>query len=81
MGKGPGSFRFNADKAYVHAEEYEIEKLVSYFNQYAQMATRGLQLQLNRAAARAEAAKREQLQRELAEAEHRAKILERLKKL
>jgi hypothetical protein len=81
MGAGPQNFTFSGNTATVPADEMDFERIVGYFNQYLEMATRGYQQDLDETAQRADYEKREELKRELAEVERRAQILAKLNKI
>ncbi len=79
MGKGPVAFQFSGKTAVIPAREAEAQQLVNNFKQYIQMATRGYQSDIATRSAKEEAEQRRRLERELAEAETRARVLKNIK--
>ena len=72
-------FGFQGDKAYIRAEESRAQVFIDYFKRYLEMANRGYEQDLKSRAQQQEIEKREKLQQEIAAAETRARVLEKLK--
>jgi hypothetical protein len=72
-------FGFQADKASIRAAESSAQVFVDYFKRYLEMANHGYEQDLKSRAKQQEIEKREKLQQEIAAAETRARVLEKLK--
>ncbi len=68
-------FKFEGSKATISVKERLVQRAVDEFKKYSDMATRWLQVEVNNVAAKKEAEERRRLQREVEEAEARARIL------
>jgi len=72
-------FEFQGDETYLRVEELRAQVFIDYFKRYLEMANRGYEQDLKSRAQQQEIDKREKLQQEIAAAETRARVLEKLK--
>jgi serine/threonine protein kinase len=75
LGKPPGVFVINHNKAVVMAQEHEIQRLIDHFKEWLPLASRTLKSRLEQDARKREAARKEQLQRERETEERRLRVL------
>ncbi len=75
VGLEPHRFNFEGSKAAVSVDERLVQRAVDDFKRFSTMATRWLQAEVKHIVAKKEAEERRQLQREVEEAEVRARIL------
>jgi hypothetical protein len=75
----PERFRFRDNIASVQALEHEVQPIVNHCKNYIEMANRGYVQDLKSEAKRAEMEQHKKLEREVEEAERRARILQNLK--
>jgi serine/threonine protein kinase len=75
MGKPPGAFVFNGNRAVVMAQEHEIQPIIDHFKGWLPLASRTLKSLLEQAARKEEADRKEQLRRERAAEEQRLRVL------
>jgi serine/threonine protein kinase len=79
MGKPPGSFVFNGNRAVVAAQEHEVQSVIDHFKEWLPMATRTLKSMLEQAARKREADRKEQLRRERELEEQRLRVLRNIR--
>jgi serine/threonine protein kinase len=79
MGKPPGTFVFNGNRAVVMAQEHEIQSVIDYFKGWLPMASRNLKSLLEQAARKQEADRKEQLRRERDAEEQRLRVLRNIR--
>jgi serine/threonine protein kinase len=75
MGKPPGVFVFNGNRATVSAKEHEVQLVIDHFKSWLPIASRTLRGMLEQAAREQEANRREQLRREREAEEQRLRLL------
>jgi len=75
MGKPPGSFVFNGNRAVVGAQEHEVQSVINHFKEWLPEASRTLKSMLEQAARRQEADRKEHLRREREAEEQRLRVL------
>jgi serine/threonine protein kinase len=79
MGKPPGSFVFNGNRAVVSAQEHEVQSVIDHFKGWLPLASRTLKSMLEQAVREQEAARKEQLRREREAEEQRLRILRNIR--
>lgn len=79
MGKPPTAFSFQGNLASVDVEEHQVQPAIDHFKEWLPMATRTLKYQLEQAAQRQEAERREQLRHEREAEEQRLRVLRNIK--
>ncbi|MFZ5861562.1 MAG: serine/threonine-protein kinase [Nitrospirota bacterium] len=75
VGLDPHLFKFQGNTATISVQERLAQHAVVEFKKFSDMATRGLQAEVKNVAAKKEAEERRRLQREVEEAEARARIV------
>jgi serine/threonine protein kinase len=75
MGKPPGTFVFNGNRAVVSAQEHEVQMVIDNFKQWLPEASRTLKGLLEQAAREQEASRREILRRDREAEEQRLRVL------
>ena len=78
-GAAPEMFQFSGNQASVGAKEDVAQQVINHFKTYADMATRGYQQELIAVEAKREREERSRLEQEVAAAEARKRVLEKLK--
>lgn len=78
-GKPPQVFSFDGNRAFVAAEEYQIQLLIDNFKAWLPVASQTLKSRLEQAVQRAEAARKEQLRRERELEERRLRVRRNIK--
>jgi serine/threonine protein kinase len=79
MGKPPGSFVFNGNRAVVDAREHEVQAVINHFKEWLPEASRTLKSLLEQAARKQEADRKEQLRREREAEEQRLRVLRNIR--
>ncbi len=79
LGRGPDVFHISGTKAHIHAQEHQVQPIVSHFQTYLTMATAGYQRDLQEQASRKQAEELERLKREQEVSERRARVLRSIK--
>lgn len=79
MGKGPETFSFRGNQAFVDAEEHEVQPTINYFKGWLPVATQKLKFLLEHVAQRQEAERREKLRHEREAEERRLRVLRSIK--
>jgi serine/threonine protein kinase len=79
LGKPPGVFVFNGNRASVAAREHEIQSVIDHFKQWLPMASRTLKSLLEQAAQKEEAARKDQLRREREAEAQRLRVLRNIR--
>jgi serine/threonine protein kinase len=75
LGKPPGTFVFNGNRAVVMAQEHEIQAVIDHFKTWLPVASRTLKSLLEQAARKEETDRREQLRGEREAEEQRLRVL------
>jgi len=79
MGKPPGAFTFNGNRAFIDAQEYELQSIIDNFKTWLPQATRRLKQTLQENARRQEAHRLEKLRSERQAEEQRLRVLKSIK--
>jgi hypothetical protein len=79
MGKPPGAFVFNGNRAVVMAQEHEIQSIIDHFKGWLPLASRTLKSLLEQAARKEEADRKEQLRRDREAEEQRLRVLRNIR--
>ncbi len=79
MGKPPGTFVFNGNRAVVMAQEHEVQSVIDHFKAWLPEASRTLKSLLEQAAREQDASRREQLRREREAEEQRLRVLRNIR--
>ncbi len=79
MGKPPGVFVFNGNRAVAAAREHEVQSVIDYFKQWLPLASRSLKSMLEQAARTEEARRKEQLRLEREAEEQRLRVLRNIR--
>lgn len=79
MGKPPGVFVFNGNRAGVPAREHEVQLVIDYFKGWLPLASRNLKSLLEQAARKEEANRKEQLRIEREAEEQRLRVLRNIR--
>lgn len=79
LGKGPEAFRFSGSEAQVSAKADEAQDIINYFKGWLPKANQVYESQIRREKEQNERREREALRQQIAKAEERANLLERLK--
>jgi serine/threonine protein kinase len=77
--KGPETFSFRGNQAFVDAEENEVQSLIDYFKGWLPVATQTLKTLLEQAAHREEIEQREKLRQDREAEERRLRVLQNIK--
>lgn len=79
QGKGPGNFEISRNQARIHAEEGQVQKIISYFKGWLPSVNRVYEERIRQEKREAEEQQREQLRREIEEKERRQRVLKNVK--
>jgi serine/threonine protein kinase len=79
LGKDPQMFHFNGNEASIPAAEYQVQNIIDHFKTWLPLASRALKEQLDQAAKRDEADRKEQIRREREAEEHRLRVKRNIK--
>jgi len=79
LGKGPGEFKFQGNKAIISAREGEIHDIIDHFKGWLPKANKVYEQLLSREKKEAEEKQRKDLQRQIAEQEARQRVLNTIK--
>jgi len=79
MGKPPGTFVFNGNRAVVSAQEHEVQLVIDHFKQWLPEASRTLKGMLEQAAREQEASRKEILRRDREAEEQRLRVLRNIR--
>jgi serine/threonine protein kinase len=79
MGKGPETFTFQGNRAFVQAREGEVQDVINYFKSWLPLASQTLGKMLEQAAESKRRNSREELQRARAAEEQRLRVLRSVK--
>lgn len=74
LGKGPETFRFHGNQAFVAVRAEQVQPVVDYFKTWLPVATQKLRIRLEQEARRKEAEERERLRREREAEEERLRV-------
>ena len=78
-GKGPETFNFRGNKAFIGARENEVQQIVDHFKAWLPRATQVLKQRLEQAAARAKAEREERLRLERELEEQQLRVMRNVK--
>ena len=78
-GRGPETFTFQGDRATVRAEEHDVQAIVNHFKNWLPVTTSVLKRQLEQAALRQDAERRNKLQQAKEAEERRLRVLRDVK--
>jgi serine/threonine protein kinase len=79
MGKPPGTFVFNGNRAVITAQEHEVQSVIDHFKEWLPEASRTLKNLLEQGAREQEANRKEQLRREREAEEQRLRVLRNIR--
>ena len=75
LGKGPESFRIQANTAIISADEGEVQRIIDHFNDWLPKANRVYEQRIRREREEAEKERRKQLEQQISEQEARQRVL------
>ena len=78
-GKGPETFSFQGNQAFIDVQEHEVQPVIDHFKNWLPVATRTLKNLLEQAVQRQETERKEQLRRSREAEERRLRVLRNIK--